>query len=112
MRHRSMPVGRVAVAAVGPFATVVWTAPTVNTNGDSFDSSTSDRTLVGYRIYYGTDEAQVLAGTSASVTDSALSYVFTDLAAGTWHFRVVAYDADGDESNTGDSATTFSKVIT
>jgi hypothetical protein len=114
MKQRSRPVGPAAVVGAAESsgsATVAWTAPTVNTNGDSFDNSSNDRTLSGYRIYYGTNEAQVLAGTSDSVTDSASPYVFTGLTPGTWHFRVVAYDADGDESNTGASATTYTKVI-
>jgi hypothetical protein len=94
-------------------ATVDWDAPTLNTNGDSFDNSTNDRTLSGYRIYYGTSEAQVLAGTSSvqNVAAGTTIYQFSGLTSGTWHFRVVAYDGDGDESNTGASATTYTKVI-
>ena len=92
-------------------AIVTWTAPTTNSAGQTFDGSTNDRTLSGYRIYYGTDSAQVLAGTSASVSPVTSPHVFNGLTAGTWHFRVVAYDADGDESNTGASATTYTKVI-
>jgi hypothetical protein len=113
MRQRSRPVGPSAVVGVATidFATIAWTAPTVNTNGDSFDNSSNDRTLSGYRIYYGTTEADVLDGTSDSVTSASSPKTITGLTSGTWHFRVVAYDADGDESNTGASATTYTKVI-
>ena len=92
-------------------ATITWIAPTTNTAGQTFDGSTPDRTLSGYRIYYGTSQAQVLAGTSTSVSGVTSPHTITGLTAGTWYFRPVSYDADGDESNTGDSATTFTKVI-
>ena len=114
-----MPISRSATRSAGGFsgksfnATIDWDAPTLNTAGQSFDNSSNDRTLSGYRIYYGTSEAQVLAGTSSvqTVASGATIYTLRNLPAGTWHFRVVAYDADGDESNTGASATTYTKVI-
>jgi hypothetical protein len=92
-----MPKGRSATRTAGGFA------------GRSFN----DRTLSGYRIYYGTSEAQVLAGTSSvqAVAAGTTIYTLRNLAKGTWHFRIVAYDGDGDESNTGASATTYTKVI-
>jgi hypothetical protein len=97
-----------APIVAGGTATITWTAPTTNDAGQSFDNSTNDRTLAGYRIYYGTSEASVEAKTSAYVTDTASPYQFTGLATGTWYFLVVAVDGDGDMSANSDS---ISKVI-
>ena len=89
-------------------AGIAWTAPTTNTNGDSFDSSTNDRTLAGYRIYYGTTESEVEAKTSSYASASASPYTIRGLTIGTWYFLVVAVDGDGDMSSNVDSS---SKVI-
>lgn len=92
------------IAAGGGTATLTWVAPTTNSNGESFDNSTNDRTIASYRIYYGTNSASL-----TSVIYGATSpYVFSSLAAGTWYFKVVAVDGDGDESP---GATIVSKTI-
>jgi hypothetical protein len=100
--------GALIIVVAANTATVSWTAPTTNSNGDSFDNSTNDRTLVGYRIYYGTNEAQVEAKASSYITDTASPYQFTGLTAGTWYFLVVAVDGDGDMSS---NVVSSSKVI-
>jgi hypothetical protein len=89
-------------------ATVTWTAPTTNNAGQSFDNSTNDRTIASYRIYYGTNQQQVLFGSSAVINGATSPYEFTGLSTGTWYFRVVAVDGDGDESA---NWTTYSKVV-
>jgi len=107
MRARSRPSAVVTVLIRGG-TTVAWTAPTTNTNGDSFDNSSNDRTLAGYRIYYGTSESSVEAKTSSYVSVAASPYTFVNLTSGTWYFPVVALDGDGDMSLNVDSV---SKVI-
>lgn len=98
------------MASTWPSARVEWAPPTTNTAGQTFDNSSNDRTLVSYRIYYGTDQSAVTAGTSASVLLSAsvCMWSFFGLAPGTWYFRVVAIDGDGDESS---GVTVSTKVI-
>ena len=111
MRSRSRPSGVVTVLIVNVVGTTVsWTAPTTNTNGQTFDNSTNDRTLVGHRIYYGTVQAAVLAGTAASVNVAmpTVTYQFLGLASGTWYFRIAPYDADGDEAA---NTNVLSKVV-
>jgi hypothetical protein len=78
---------------------ISWVAPTENSAGQLFDTSgVPDRTLAGYRIYYGTDQSQVRAGTSTYAPAAASPATITNLTTGTWYFRVTALDGDGDES--------------
>ncbi len=72
------------LSAPASSATISWVAPTTNSAGQTFDGSTPDRTLAGYRIYYGTNQAQVLAGTSPAVATVTSPYAFNALASGTW----------------------------
>lgn len=107
-------------------ANVAWTAPATNTAGQSFDGSSNDRKISKYRVYYGTSQSAVQAGTSSyqdvpgTVTPYApppVTAVVAGLTPGTWWFRASAFDADGDESfpldvNLDGVPDTFSKVIT
>jgi Putative Ig domain len=71
--------------------TLSWAVPTTNTNG------TSNTDLAGYHIYYGASAAalnRVIAVDSAGVT----SYVFNNLASGTWYFAVAAINQEKIES--------------
>jgi hypothetical protein len=71
-------------------ATLTWTAPTKNTDGSNYTDP------AGYRIEYGQSEA---LGQSRAVPDpAATSYVFTDLAAGTWYFGMRTVNQRGAES--------------
>jgi hypothetical protein len=90
-------------------ATINWNPVTTNSAGLTFDNSTPDRTLAGYRVYYGTVRSAVVSGSAPYVSASNSPYIFSSLAAGTWYFRVVAVDGDGDESTNTD---VVSKVIT
>lgn len=85
--------------------TISWTAPTTNSNGDSFNNSTPDRTLAGYRVYYDTISPPVAR--YATTTDVFIT--ITGLLAGTWYFTVTALDGDGDEGTPSD---VFTKVVT
>lgn len=88
-------------------AALNWTAPTTNSNGDSFDGSTNDRTLVGYRVY-GKRSTDFVYTVLATVLAPTTSTTVTGLTSGSWTFYVVAYDADGDESDAsyGDATVT------
>jgi hypothetical protein len=72
-------------------ATLVWSPPTVNTDGSTITD------LGGYRIYYGTTAAaltQVAEVRNPGIT----SYVVDHLVSGTWYFAISAYNAAGGES--------------
>lgn len=72
-------------------ATLSWNAPTQNTDG------TSLKDLSGYRVYYGTSAATMVAVTT--VTDPSLrSYKIGGLPSGTWYFAISAVNAAGVES--------------
>jgi hypothetical protein len=73
-------------------ATLSWTAPTQNTDGSALTD------LAGYRIYYGTNSADL----SQSVTlDSpgVVTYAVNNLSPATWYFSVKAYSASNVESD-------------
>jgi hypothetical protein len=83
----------VTVAATTGTATLVWSAPTTNTNG------TAVTPLSGYTIYYGTSSASL---TNSVVVSGAnmTTYAITGLAAGTWYFALSANATDGSQSAT------------
>jgi hypothetical protein len=72
-------------------ASLSWTAPTRNTDG------TPLMDLAGYTIYYGTNPS-ALTQTVQVANPSAVSYVVSNLSAGTYYFAVVAYTAVGTQS--------------
>ncbi|HSY07427.1 MAG TPA: putative Ig domain-containing protein [Steroidobacteraceae bacterium] len=72
-------------------ATVNWSAPTQNTNGSALTN------LAGFNIYYGTSAGNL--NQSVQIANPGLvTYVLSDLAAGTWYFSVNAYSTTGAES--------------
>lgn len=73
-------------------ATLSWEAPTTNTDGAPLTN------LAGYRIYYGTDENN-LVGTVQLDSLGLQTYVIDDLGAGTWYFAVRAFTSAGGESS-------------
>src|ERR1700722_9171848 len=75
--------------------TLMWVAPTDNTNGTPLTD------LAGYHIHYGTNPdnlTQVIDLASTSTTE----YEVSGLAPGTYYFSVSAYTAAGTESAESD----------
>ena len=84
----SLPTFAVQVTGT---ATLSWSAPTQNMDG------TTLRDLSGYRIYYGSSAATMVA--VATVTDPTVSsYRVGGLPNGTWYFAISAVNAAGVES--------------
>lgn len=82
----------ITVSATGTDpVTVSWTVPTTNTNG------TTNTDLAGYHIYYGAS-AEALNRVAAVDSASITTYVFNNLASGTWYFAVSAVNQDKIES--------------
>ena len=73
-------------------ATLQWSAPTMNTDG-----TTPVTTLSGYRIYYGTDPADMSQTIEVPATSS--EYEITGFTDGQWYFGITALAADGTESS-------------
>lgn len=72
-------------------ATLVWTAPTMNTDGSTLTN------LAGFRIYQGT-AANSLAMKQQIADPATLTYQAVNLPAGTAYFAVSAYNSQGVES--------------
>jgi hypothetical protein len=72
-------------------ATLMWSAPTENTNG------TAVTPLTGYTIYYGTSEGALTHSVVVSGA-ATLTYTITGLTTGTWYFAVAADAADSTQS--------------
>lgn len=70
---------------------LTWSPPGQTEDGSSLTD------LAGYRIYYGS-EPGVFDRVVELPDPSATGYSVENLAAGTWYFRVTAYDADNNES--------------
>src|SRR5262249_40767275 len=71
--------------------TLSWAAPTQNTDGSALIN------LTGYIIYYG-NTASTLNQSVTLKSPGVLTYVISDLAAGTWYFAVKAVSSSGVES--------------
>jgi hypothetical protein len=71
--------------------TLSWEAPTSNTDGTPLSD------LSGYRIYYGSNPAEL--SESIPVNVGIQTYVVDDLHSGTWYFAVVAVTSEGTESS-------------
>jgi len=89
-----------APQAVTGSATVSWTAPTKQSDGSPLAS------LLGFRIYYGRDPANLeqIINVSTGIT----RYVVENLEQGTWYFAVSAFD---DQAVEGRRTATISKTI-
>lgn len=72
-------------------ATLRWQAPTTNTNGTALTD------LAGFYIYYGSSLGSMTNRINVS-NPSAVSYVISNLSAGTWYFGIVAYTNIGLQS--------------
>jgi hypothetical protein len=71
-------------------ASLSWTAPTLYEDGSSL-------VVNGYTVLYGTNSGS-LTNTQQVTNASAVGSAISNLAAGTWYFSVVAYDAAGVQS--------------
>jgi hypothetical protein len=80
-----------AQAATGS-ATLVWTPPTVNSDGSPLMN------LAGYRIYYG-HAANSLTQSVQLANPGLSSYMLQSLSSGTWFFAVKSYTQNGAESS-------------
>jgi hypothetical protein len=77
--------GNAATAATAGSATLSWTAPTVDTNGEPVTD------LAGYNIYYG-KSATTMTSVIAVNSPASGSYTINNLAAGTWYFAIASYN--------------------
>jgi len=74
-----------AAATTTGTATLSWTAPTVDTNGEPVTD------LAGYNIYYGKSPTAMTSVIAVNNPKSG-SYTISNLAAGTWYFAVASYN--------------------
>jgi hypothetical protein len=82
--------------------TLSWSAPTQNTDGTPLTN------LAGFDIYYG-KSASAMTNKVTITNTSLLTYVVSNLGAGTWFFEILAVNAMGAESNpSGVASTTIS----
>lgn len=85
--------------------TVVWTAPTTNTDGSPLTN------LSGFRVLYGTsatslDRAQTVASPTATTA------TINGLTAGTWYFMVRAYTPNSESDNSNIASAVVSTTTT
>lgn len=80
--------GGTGTATTQGSATLKWTAPTANSNGSALTN------LAGYYVYYGTTAGSLSHVVNIS-NPGTLTYVVSNLAAGTWYFAVAAYTNTG-----------------
>jgi Putative Ig domain len=89
----TLPAFPIAVTQVGTgSATLSWVPPTENTDGTALTN------LAGYRIYYGTNAADLSRKVQVAGTGVA-SYLIDNLSPSTWYFAVKAYTAANIESD-------------
>jgi hypothetical protein len=85
--------------ATGGTATLIWAAPTENTDGTPLTD------LAGYHIHYGTSPGALT--TTITVTGATVtSYVVSGLAPGAYYFAIDAYNStsvDSAQSNVGNT---------
>ena len=76
-------------------ATLFWTAPTLNEDGSTLTD------LAGFKLYYGT--ATDSMNTIETIDNSSVTtFLVENLHAGTWYFKVTAFDGTGNESADSD----------
>jgi predicted phage tail protein len=86
--------------ATGYTANLSWDIPT--TRADDTPLSATD--LIGYEIYYTTDDPAV-SGTITVAGGNTNSYAATNLQAGTYYFTISAVDSTGQKSEMSNLAT-------
>ena len=89
----SLPAFSVTVADVQTgAATLSWTPPTLNEDGTPITN------LKGYRVYYGTNSANL--GTTLDIPNAGIATaVIENLSPATWYFAVKAYNTSNVESS-------------
>ena len=87
--------------AIAGTATLSWTAPTVDTNGEPITE------LAGYNIYYGKTPTTMTSVIAVNSPASG-SYTISNLAAGTWYFAVASYNT---QAMVSPHSATVSKTI-
>jgi len=80
-------------------ATLVWSAPTTNTDGTPLTD------LAGYKVHYGTTHGSY---SNTITVGNVTSYSINNLASGTYYFSLTSYDTSGVESGYSNEV---SKVI-
>lgn len=89
----ALPAFSVAVTEAGSAsATLSWSPPTENTNGSALTD------LAGYWIKYGTS-ANNLSEKVQIDNPGIVTYVLSNLSAGTWYFSITAYTAANVQSS-------------
>lgn len=76
-------------------ATLIWTAPTTNSDGSALTD------LAGYKIYYGTVSGNYTQQVDAG---NVTSYTFTLADGASYYFTITAYDTSGNESGYSNEA--------
>lgn len=79
--------------------TINWNPPTQNTDGTPLTD------LAGFKIHYGT-ASQKYTQTITVSNPGLVTYVVTNLAAGTYYFAVTAYSSAGTESTPSSEVST------
>ena len=78
--------------------TLSWMPPTENADGSVLTD------LVGYKVYYGTTIDSM--NTIETINNPAITvYIVENLHAGSWFFKVTAFDTAGNESDDSNTAT-------
>ena len=70
-------------------ATLVWSAPTTNTDGTPLTD------LAGYKVHYGTTHGSY---PNTITIGNVTSYSINNLTSGTYYFSLTSYDTSGMES--------------
>jgi hypothetical protein len=81
----------IAAAATPGAVSLSWSAPTVNTDGTALGNPS------GYNIYYGTSATGLTQKISID-NGAVLTYLMSNLNAGTWYFALTAVNTSGIES--------------
>jgi hypothetical protein len=92
------PFNITVVAVATGSAMLSWTPPTSNTDGSPLTD------LMGYRIYWGTQQGEYANSTLLGMPGLA-TYVVDQLTPATWHFVVTAVNGNGVESSLSNRAT-------
>jgi len=87
-----VPFGIAVVSTAAGSATLIWTPPTVNTDGSPITD------LAGYVFYWGPSPGQYTHAVTEN-NPGLSSYVIGDLTPGTWYFVMTAINSFAEESD-------------